>query len=264
MQVFVFDLDAQEVTILGGEAPFARPFGLALDEHENVYVVEQDLRAVTVIAPDGSLQRRFSHESLVRPADVAIDRTRRLVYVADPSRQASGDHSIKVFDYAGSLLRTVGAGRGQCEGCLLFPTYVEVDGSGNLYVTSTLNSSVEVFDSEGAWIKTIGMRGNAYGMFDKPKGVAVDSFGNVYVADSGWSNVQIFNSEGEVLLYFGGRGTYPGLMRNPTGIAIDGENRIYVADYLNYRVTSYQLVNTTAEDSFLDPTRSSDTARRDR
>lgn len=40
-------------------------------------------------------------------------------------------------------------------------------------------------------------------------------------------------------------------MKNSTRIAIDAKDRIYVADYLNYRVAIYQLVNTTAEDSFV-------------
>ena len=31
------------------------------------------------------------------------------------------------------------------------------------------------------------------------------------------------------------------------------QNVIYVADYLNQRIGVYRLVNTTAEDSFLDP-----------
>jgi NHL repeat len=90
-------------------------------------------------------------------------------------------------------------------------------------------------------------------MFDKPKGVAIDTFDNVYVVDSGWANVQIFNQAGEPLLFFGGRGTNPGLLNNPTGIAIDRQNRIYVADYLNYRVASYQLVNTKPGDSARPP-----------
>jgi hypothetical protein len=89
-------------------------------------------------------------------------------------------------------------------------------------------------------------------MFERPKGVAFDSFGNLYVVDSAWSNVQIFNSRGEVLLYFGARGAIPGMLFNPTAIVIDQRNRIYVADYLNHRVNVYQLVNTRAEDSFLE------------
>ena len=53
--------------------------------------------------------------------------------------------------------------------------------------------------------------------------------------------------------FWGGRGPIPGMLQNPTAIAIDKQNRIYVGDYLNHRVGVYQLVNTTAADSFLDP-----------
>ena len=68
--------------------------------------------------------------------------------------------------------------------------------------------------------------------------------------DSAWSNVQIFNARAEVLMFFGGRGSYPGLLTNPTDIAIDPQNRIYVADHLSHRINVYQLVNTSAEDSY--------------
>ena len=75
----------------------------------------------------------------------------------------------------------------------------------------------------------------------------------MYVADAGWSNVQIFNQRGQTLLFFGGRGPIPGMLKNPSAVAIDRQNRIYVADYLNHRIEVYQLVNTTATDSLLNP-----------
>lgn len=251
--VFVFDLDEKRLTQIGDNHPFDRPFGLALDAEENLWVVEQASRRIVVLNREHDPVQVIEHPSLVRPADVALDRERRLLYVADPATKASEVHSVKVFDLSGNLVREVGNGKGTCEGCLYFPTYVAVDPSGNLYVTSTLNSRVDVFDAEGAYVRHFGERGTSFGMFDKPKGVAVDSFGNVYVVDSGWSNVQIFNQKGEVLLFFGGRGSYPGLLKNPTGIAIDSNNRIYVGDFLNYRINVYELVNTTAEDSYTEP-----------
>jgi len=247
--VFLFDFETKNVTQIGTNRPFARPFGLALDENENLYVSEQARRRVVLLNRDHEPVRVFEHPALVRPADVALDRQRGVLYVADPATKASEEHSVKVFDMQSNLLRRVGNGKGDCEGCLFFPTFVAVDAEGNLYVTSTLNSRIDVFDPQGNHVKHIGERGNAYGMFDKPKGVAVDSFGNIYVVDSGWSNVQIFNQQGQVMLFFGGRGAHPGLLKNPTGIAIDGSNRIYVSDYLNYRVSRYELVNTSAEDS---------------
>jgi len=258
--VFMFDLENQTVTtITPGERAFARPFGIALDEEENLYVVEQGTSQITVLDREHNVIGSFTDPSLVRPADIALDTVRGRIYVADPARQHSETHNVKVFDNDWNLVGTVGEGRGTCEGCLLFPTYVEVDNAGSLLVTNTLNARVDVFDVDGNHVRRIGEAGNSFGMFDKPKGVAVDSFGNTYVVDSGWSNVQIFNDAGEVLLFFGGRGSGPGHMHNPTGIAIGPENSIYVADYLNNRVVVYQLVNTSDSDSFLDPNAPVDT-----
>jgi DNA-binding beta-propeller fold protein YncE len=247
--VFKFDLEHNRITHIGKEKPFARPFGVALDADENLYVVEQQAARISVLNRDGLLVRTIQHPSLVRPTDAAIDRRRGLLYVADPATKTSPQHTVKVFSLEGALLRTVGSGVGDCDGCLYFPTFLATDATGHVYVSSTLNARVDVFDSLGVYERTIGGRGTSFGMFDKPKGVALDSFGNLYVADSGWSNVQIFNDRGEVLLFFGGRGVHPGLLRNPAGIFIDQRNTIYVADYLNYRITMYELVNTTAEDS---------------
>ena len=245
--IFIFDLEHKKVRTIRSEAPF----GLALDARENLYVVEQQNRRIVEFDRQGEKLRTITNPKLIRPTDIAIDRQRKVMYVADPGTKNSEEHSVKVFNFEGELVGTIGKGKGDCKGCLFFPTYVAVDKKGNIYITSTLNARVDVFDRAGNYLKTIGERGTSFGMFDKPKGVAVDSFGNIYVADSGWSNVQIFNQKGEVLLFFGGRGNYPGLLKNPTGIAIDKNNRIYVADYLNYRVTVYQLINTKAEDSYI-------------
>jgi DNA-binding beta-propeller fold protein YncE len=251
--VYRFDLERKELNLLGVDQQFERPFGLAIDAAENLYVVEQGAKRIRVLNRQGKEVRRFSDPSLERPTDIAIDRRSGRLYVADPARKDSAEHTVKVFDLTGTLVGKIGKDKGGCEGCLYFPTYLTIDREGRLYVTSTMNARVDVFDLDGKYLRRFGERGSAFGMFDKPKGVALDSFGNLYVVDSGWSNVQIFNQKGSVLLFFGGRGAYPGLLKNPTGIAIDGKNRIYVADYLNYRVSVYELVNTTAEDSFLAP-----------
>ncbi len=43
------------------------------------------------------------------------------------------------------------------------------------------------------------------------------------------------------------------MLKNPLAVAIDSKNRIYVGDYLNHRIGVYELVNTKADDSFLNP-----------
>ncbi len=253
LEVFIFDFTRKTFTAIGEEEKLARPFGIALDGQEQLYVVEQEKKGVSVFSPQGKRLRFVTHPSLERPAGIAIDRVRGRIYLADTGHTKSKEHTVKIFDMTGNLVGTIGRDKGEEPGQFLFPTYLALDAEGNLYVTDTLNSRVQMFDANGKYLKTFGQRGNAWGMFDKPKGVALDSFGNVYVADSGWSNVQIFNQKEQILLFFGGRGPIPGMLKNPTAIAIDKNDRIYVADYLNHRVEVYQLVNTTAEDSFIDP-----------
>jgi len=254
LAVFVFDFAQKTFSKIGKEAVLARPVGLALDADENLYVVEQQKKGISVFDRTGKAIRFITDPSLERPSGIAIDRGRGKIYLADTAHTKSETHNVKIFNLEGKLIGTLGRGKGGGPGEFLFPTYVAVDATGNLYVTDTLNSRVQLFDPDGNYVRNFGERGNSWGMFDKPKGVATDSFGNVYVVDSGWSNVQIFNPKGQVLLFFGGRGPIPGMLRNPTAIAIDKQNRIYVADYLNHRVEVYRLVNTSAADSFLNPT----------
>ena len=253
LAVYVFDFGQKTFTKLPKDGPLQRPAGIALDGEENLYVVESDKKGISVFNRQGQFMRFITDASIERPTGMALDRARGKIYVADTSHSKSDSHTVKIFDLQGKLLGQLGKGKGSGPGEFLFPTFVALDKQGNVYVTDTLNSRVQQFDAEGKYLRNFGERGNSWGMFDKPKGVATDSFGNVYVVDSGWSNVQLFNQKGQVLLFFGGRGPIPGMLRNPTAIAIDAKNRIYVGDYLNHRVEVYQLVNTSADDSFLNP-----------
>jgi DNA-binding beta-propeller fold protein YncE len=253
--VFAFDFRLKTFSEIG---PLAHPLALALDAQGQLYVVEQGKKQISIFDQAGNRLRSITHPDIVRPSGIAIDRTRARIYVSDTGKMGREGkpprgHDIKIFNMEGELIDTIGKGFGDAPGQFRFPTYLTLDASGNVYVTDTLNSRVQVFDPDGNYVKKFGERGNAWGMFDKPKGVAFDSFGNVYVTDSGWSNVQIFNQQGQVLLFFGGRGQIPGMLKNPTAITIDANNNIYVADFVNHRINIYRLVNTTAEDSFTVP-----------
>ena len=247
--VFRFDFGAKKFTKFGGVGV---PSGIALDAQENVYVVDTVKKGVVVLGRDGKQVHEFADPELERPNGLAIDKARGRMYVVDTGRSGK-PQDVKIYDLRGRRLGTIGGETGGEFGRFSFPSFVTVDASGNVYVTDTLNARVQKFDPEGKFLTSFGQLGSNWGEFDKPKGVAVDSFGNLYVADSGWSNVQIFNPKGQVLLFFGGRGPVPGMMKNPLALAIDKNNRIYVGDYLNHRIGIYELVNTTAADSFVTP-----------
>jgi len=248
--VFMFDFKNAKFAKIGDVGV---PSGIALDAQENVYVVDSGRKLVGVFGRDGKQLNEFSDPELDHPNGIAIDRVRGKVYVVDTGSRAAKEQNVKIYDLRGKRIGAIGGKPGADLGEFSYPTYVAVDAKGFVYVSDTLNSRVQKFDPDGKFVTSFGQLGTNWGEFDKPKGVAVDSFGNLYVADSGWSNVQIFNPKGQVLLFFGGRGPVPGMLKNPLAVAIDSKNRIYVGDYLNHRVGVYDLVNTTAADSFLNP-----------
>jgi DNA-binding beta-propeller fold protein YncE len=230
------------------------PTGVALDDQENIYVVDGVRKGVIVFDRNGKERLEINDKTLVRPNGVAVDSKRDRVYVVDTGDREAPEQNVKIFNRAGKRIGAIGGAAGGDFGQFSYPTYVTLDTDGNVYVADTLNSRIQKFDPDGKFLTAIGRAGSNWGEFDKPKGVALDSFGNVYVVDTSWSNVQIFNPQGEILLFFGGRGPVPGMMKNPLSIAIDKNNQIYVGDYLNHRIGVYQLVNTKAEDSFIKPT----------
>lgn len=248
--VFTFDFKQKTLTKL---EDVIFPSGIALDEQENLYVVDGVKKCVSVFGRDGKFIKDIGDGTLERPNGIAIDRVNDRIYVVDTGSSESKEQNVKIYNRAGQRIGQLGGAPGGDFGQFSYPTFATVDNKGNVYITDTLNARVQEFDSRGNFVRSFGQMGSAWGEFDKPKGVAVDSFGNVYVVDTGWSNVQIFNPKGQIMLFFGGRGPIPGMMKNPIAIVIDRNNRIYVGDYLNHRINVYQLVNTTAEDSFLAP-----------
>ena len=249
-QVLIFNFAQKTFSTFDG---FAHPLGLALDGQQNLYVVDQVKRGVSVRDPSGKEIRFITDKSLIRPTGIALDRTRGKFYVVDTANVKVDEHNVKVFSLDGALLGHVGSGYGPQEGGLMYATYCALDAEGNLYVGDTVNNRVEVFDPNGKYLRTVGSGGDTPGHFGRAKGVAIDTLGDLYVVDSAWSNVQIFNRNGQPLMFFADRGPMPGLLRNPTAIAIDKNNHIYVGDLIDHRVEEYQLVNTVLADTLGGP-----------
>jgi len=248
--VFIFDFEKKAFGKIDG---ISQPVGVALDADEILYVAAAPVRMIVKYDRNGKRLGEITDPSIERPTGIAIDKENKRLYVVDTVTSKTAEASVKIFDLNGKMTGQIRKEPNGPGGPLIFPTYITLDAKNNLYVTDTFNGRVEMFDSSGKFQKSFGQLGDAWGNFDKPKGVATDSFGNLYVVDTGWSNVQIFNPNGQVLLFFGGRGSTPGFLGNPTSIAIDKRNRIYVGDYFNHRVEVYDLVNTTAADSYIKP-----------
>ena len=59
-------------------------------------------------------------------------------------------------------------------------------------VHGALNPRIQIFDSDGTFITSLGEIGDLNGQFKKPEHVNIDSNGNLYVVDRGNHRIQVF------------------------------------------------------------------------
>ena len=116
-----------------------------------------------------------------------------------------------------------------------------------MVVSDTLNFRVQRFELDGAFVRSIGGKGNGAGDFSLPKGVAVDREGNLYVVDAHFENVQMFRADGRLLLAFGEEGVGRAQFSIPGGVAIDPDDRVWVADSRNGRLQVFQYLGRSSK-----------------
>jgi DNA-binding beta-propeller fold protein YncE len=236
--VFVFDEKAGELLLWDraeGLRRFVSPSGLAVAPGR-LYVADADLAAVFVLDALGEPLAVIGRGLLQRPTGLARDPQRGHLFVADTYA-----HDIKVFDAAGQLLRVIGR-RGDAAGEFNFPSHLAF-AQGELYVTDTLNSRIQVLDAEsGRPLRTVGRRGLYLGDLVRPKGVSVDGEGNVYVIESYYDSLLVYSRRGEFLMPIGGTGKATGRFYLPAGVWVDARNRVHIADMFNGRVVLFQFL----------------------
>ena len=97
-------------------------------------------------------------------------------------------------------------------------------------VTDQGNYRVQIFSSEGKFLRSFGKKGNNAGEFISPRGITFHNNGNIFVADCNNHTIQIFSGEGEFVGCFGGKGDLDSQLNNPMGLSVDREGNIIIAD----------------------------------
>lgn len=175
-----------------------------------------------------------SGEGLAKPYGVAVFHGR--VYISDTAQR-----SVAVFDIPGQRFFWIGEDE---IGKLVVPMGLDVDGKGNLYVVDNAAKLVQVYDTDGKYLRTLA--GDAK-WFSRPSGIAVDADGSrIYVVDTGGVSsdehrVRVFDAQsGKHLLDFGKRGTGPGEFNLPRDVTIGKDGLLYVVDGGNFRVQVFR------------------------
>ena len=90
------------------------------------------------------------------------------------------------------FVRSIGGGTaGHAQ---MYPSGLDMDDAGNIYVADTGDDEVEAYDDSGDELWVTGSRGpKALGRFDNPRDVAYQA-GKLYVADTGYKRVQVLDA----------------------------------------------------------------------
>ena len=125
---------------------------------------------------------------------------------------------------------------GSSVGMFKCPWGVAVNARDEIAVTDFENHRVQIFKSDGKYLRSFGREGNKVGEFKYPMGITFHTNGNIFVAD--WDNhrIQIFSGEGEYVGMFGGKGSLDSQLSYPLGLSVDSDGNIIVADAGNIMI----------------------------
>ena len=120
--------------------------------------------------------------------------------------------------------------QGSSVGKFVCPWGVAVNANDEIAVTDQFNNRVQIFSSEGNFLRSFGKKGDMVGEFNIPRGITFDNNGNIFVKDSLNHRIQIFSGEGKYVGSFGGEGDLDNQLNNSFGLSVDSEGNIIVAD----------------------------------
>ena len=125
------------------------------------------------------------------------------------------------------------AGDGSSAGMFDGPWGVAVNERDEIAVTDSGNNRIQIFSSDGTYLRSFGSLGNEDGEFDFPTGIAYLHNGNIVVADGKNNRLQIFSGKGEYLTQIGSEGNLDHQFNFPCCLSVGSDGNIIVTDAHN-------------------------------
>ena len=103
-------------------------------------------------------------------------------------------------------------------------TDIAVDSRGNIYISDSAYSRIQLFDVAGRFVRTVGHKGEGPGEFGLITAITTDASDNLFVADMS-SRIKIFGPGGDYLRTF--KHDFPGT--GIRSIRTDGQNNLFLS-----------------------------------
>lgn len=226
----------ERVEVIGrrgtGVGEFNKPRSVAVDRHDNLYVVDMTAR-VQKFSPEGKYLAMWQmpETDKGKPKGMCCD-DEGLIVVLEPHYSR-----VNHFSADGTLVRQWGM-HGTNEGQLAFPRAVAADARGNIFVSEYgLTERVQAFAASNTlWLGSIGSEGAENGQFNRAEGLAFDAQGRLHVADSCNHRVQVFSRDGKWLATYGKPGRGASELSYPYDVRVDPSGIQFVCEFGNSRI----------------------------
>jgi sugar lactone lactonase YvrE len=220
-----------------GDGMFTRSHGLKIDRDGNLWATDVGAHTVVKLNPAGQVLLTIGTKGqagewnetagshlLNQPNDVAIAANGDIFVAQGHTPGAGGDARVLKFDKDGRFIKQWG-GKGKEPGQFVVAHGIVIDGKGLLWVMDRENQRVQVFDSNGTFVRE-----------QKYKGLPCSvAFGRdeAYMVNGFAGQLLRLDLNGKVLAAIGKPGTGPGEFGEAHFLAISPRNDLYVADSVN-------------------------------
>jgi peptidylamidoglycolate lyase len=221
-----------------GDGMFINAHGLEVDHQNNVWVTDTKTHQVYKFNHDGKLlltvgEREVSGVDSAhfnQPTDVAVSPSGAF-YVSD----GYGNSRVVKFSAEGKFLFAWGE-KGDAPGQFFLPHGITLDSKGRVYVADRSNARIQVFDSNGQFLKQWKTEG-----LGRPWGLEVADDGYLYVINGGdmtnqpsdFAEILKMNLEGSILERWGSFGSDPGQFSWGHDIAVGKDGSVYTVEVRN-------------------------------
>ena len=199
------------------QTSLGKPKGMGRDRDGNIVVLEPHYQRVNVFSPEGKLVAQWGKHGtnageLMMPRAVAVN-SRREVFLSEYGLV----ERVQKFAPRGEELLGSFGHPGNAPGEFNRPEGLCVDAQDRIYVADSCNHRIQVFSSDGKFLRAYGKAGKGKGELSYPYDICVDAAGRQYVCEFGNSRIQVFDASDQPLEIIGGPGLAPGAVQQSLG-----------------------------------------------